>query len=406
MGGGAVTAGATLTIHTGVAAGIGLIVKGAVSQTANLTEWRDSADAICGAFNITGTHLTINTQVAADVGLRVNGLTGSVQTGDLIQWRDKDNRVGKISNRGALILPGATNLVGGTEMDLSAVGNCFLAGIRVFGTDTADNHVLQTDTTKNLGLAISDVVGKLIHFKTAARSIASFASGPAQVNPIFTLWAQAGTATNREIGTVQGEFVNTTDATRTGRLKFNAHDFTAAREFMRAESDGVSALTCIGGNVVKAATCLTVHNPVATNSVLTLQHTNPNTGTFIRCLTGSGTNLFQVSGSGLLYSRPAGTAPLTALTIDGQSISGTDKVAVIAMDNLTGSLGGITFSNINAGGHTPLRMCADTAAKIGFLGAAASARPVVTGSRGGNAALASLLTALATLGLITDSTTA
>lgn len=43
---------------------------------------------------------------------------------------------------------------------------------------------------------------------------------------------------------------------------------------------------------------------------------------------------------------------------------------------------------------------------IGFLGATPVARPTVTGSRGGNAALASLLTALATLGLITDSSSA
>ena len=47
-----------------------------------------------------------------------------------------------------------------------------------------------------------------------------------------------------------------------------------------------------------------------------------------------------------------------------------------------------------------------SAAAIGFLGAAAVTRPNVTGSRGGNAALASLLTALGNLGLITDSTTA
>ena len=40
---------------------------------------------------------------------------------------------------------------------------------------------------------------------------------------------------------------------------------------------------------------------------------------------------------------------------------------------------------------------------IGFLGAAAVVRPTVTGSRGGNAALASLLTALANLGLVVDS---
>lgn len=45
-------------------------------------------------------------------------------------------------------------------------------------------------------------------------------------------------------------------------------------------------------------------------------------------------------------------------------------------------------------------------AAIGFLGASPATRPNVTGSRGGNAALASLLTALNTLGLINNSTSA
>ena len=40
---------------------------------------------------------------------------------------------------------------------------------------------------------------------------------------------------------------------------------------------------------------------------------------------------------------------------------------------------------------------------IGFFGVDAVARPDVTGSAGANAALASLLTALESLGLITDS---
>ncbi|HYN88095.1 MAG TPA: hypothetical protein VER55_06175 [Ardenticatenaceae bacterium] len=43
---------------------------------------------------------------------------------------------------------------------------------------------------------------------------------------------------------------------------------------------------------------------------------------------------------------------------------------------------------------------------LGFYGAAAAARQTVAGSRGGNTALASLLTALATIGLITNSSTA
>ncbi|MGW7786047.1 hypothetical protein [Streptomyces tricolor] len=44
--------------------------------------------------------------------------------------------------------------------------------------------------------------------------------------------------------------------------------------------------------------------------------------------------------------------------------------------------------------------------KLGFHGAAPIAKQTVSGSRGGNAALASLLTALANLGLITDGSTA
>jgi len=47
-----------------------------------------------------------------------------------------------------------------------------------------------------------------------------------------------------------------------------------------------------------------------------------------------------------------------------------------------------------------------TAPMIGFLATAASAKLTVTGSRAGNAALASLLTQLATYGLITDSSSA
>lgn len=66
----------------------------------------------------------------------------------------------------------------------------------------------------------------------------------------------------------------------------------------------------------------------------------------------------------------------------------------------------IKFRINNPGGTPVIEILYDTGtAKIGFLGAGAVARQTVTGSRGGNAALASLLTGLANLGLITDSST-
>jgi hypothetical protein len=43
--------------------------------------------------------------------------------------------------------------------------------------------------------------------------------------------------------------------------------------------------------------------------------------------------------------------------------------------------------------------------QVGFYGTTPAGKPSVSGSRGGNAALTSLLTALANLGLLTDSST-
>lgn len=57
-------------------------------------------------------------------------------------------------------------------------------------------------------------------------------------------------------------------------------------------------------------------------------------------------------------------------------------------------------------GAAPLDAVRASGTGVGFNGSAPIAKPTISGSRGGNAALASLLTALASQGLITDSTSA
>lgn len=57
-------------------------------------------------------------------------------------------------------------------------------------------------------------------------------------------------------------------------------------------------------------------------------------------------------------------------------------------------------SNLNVGNNLAI------VGNVGFYGTFPAAKPTITGSRGGNAALADLLTKLATLGLITDSSSA
>lgn len=103
------------------------------------------------------------------------------------------------------------------------------------------------------------------------------------------------------------------------------------------------------------------------------------------------------------------------LNLSLDSGAGTGKEALLGFrDNGTATWWvGKNFDGrfqIMNGGKSRSAIAADddgTSVKLGFFGAAAPvARPTVTGSRGGNAALASLLTALASMGLIVDSTSA
>jgi hypothetical protein len=95
-------------------------------------------------------------------------------------------------------------------------------------------------------------------------------------------------------------------------------------------------------------------------------------------------------------------------TLSGSAVATVTQVAVAyagaAQANPMGLTGGSgTGANLNltwtAGNGVTL---AAVGQKVGFYGATPTTKPTVTGSRGGNAALASLLTALAAQGLIVD----
>jgi hypothetical protein len=120
---------------------------------------------------------------------------------------------------------------------------------------------------------------------------------------------------------------------------------------------------------------------------------------------------FQVNTAG------AGQRVGYGLVLNGNSV----KTALVKAGSGAAPVNGIdlssaTFSGdamiLPDGGHIRLGTGAgtqigrDASQKIGVWGATPVARPTVTGSRGGNAALASLLTQLATVGLIVDSSSA
>jgi hypothetical protein len=140
----------------------------------------------------------------------------------------------------------------------------------------------------------------------------------------------------------------------------------------------LSALT-VTAPIIGSATVLTrndgqYHHILARSSAFARSYglaINSGTGEFILDDITAGATRFRVS--------PSGTA-----TIAG----GLENTPLGATTPNTGA-----FTTLIASG------------RFGVNGVGAVSKPTITGSRGGNAALASLLTALASYGLITDSTT-
>lgn len=99
---------------------------------------------------------------------------------------------------------------------------------------------------------------------------------------------------------------------------------------------------------------------------------------------GTNTNAWVFTAKSGLFELPLAQSPATGIRLGGDALVNLYRSAVGVL-NTDGALA--------VGGG------------VGFNGTAPGAKPTVTGSRGGNEALASLLTVLAGMGLITDGTT-
>jgi hypothetical protein len=129
---------------------------------------------------------------------------------------------------------------------------------------------------------------------------------------------------------------------------------------------------------------------------------------YLKTNTGLGFSYFEHSNDagklgfwGLYGSGNTGFSP-------GSAVS---RANLLEMFNSGGNIafnafGATSLLYLLANGATGLTVGYNSGPALGFFGAPPVVKPVITGSRGGNAALAVLLTALASLGLVTDATTA
>lgn len=164
----------------------------------------------------------------------------------------------------------------------------------------------------------------------------------------------------------------------------------------------VSTLDAISANLgtitAGSITGVTITGTTITGGTIQTSTTNKrvllsSTNNDIEFFDSSGTQSGFIYGNSTSISINCGNPASSSSQV---SLSGGSIVIFTTATGGTISLG----SDTNVTGNLT-----QTGSKIGFYSATAVTQPTVTGSRAGNAALASLLTKLATLGLIVDSST-
>jgi hypothetical protein len=145
---------------------------------------------------------------------------------------------------------------------------------------------------------------------------------------------------------------------------------------------------------------------------LTIQ---PGNGTFqygfgivLTMFDSAGNRSYRINHAGLVAATSVTALVALSPTYNQTSTAGSTDLSINRTETALGS-GVHLFANFQVAGVSKYSVdhlgTALLAGSIGVNGSSAPAKPTVTGSKSANAALASLLTALASYGLITDSST-
>lgn len=362
------SAGGTVAFQTGAAATKGLLVQGAASQSANLQEWLNSSGTVLAAVAADG-RLGILTAPTPSFSAYFGWATGLL--GALAIDASITTTSGTIY--GAYLSPVQTAASSGVLATLSsgvrvsatgALGTGYglsIAAVAVTAGGTiANQHGINianqgaTGITTSYGLRIADQSGATTSYAIYSSGGASRLLAGTDVTPLSIFASGAQTANLLDIRAFSGVIL----------ASFNASGALFASQPASAGWQTVGTFQG-GGNLDASGTLIEF---------------GPSTGS---------------AGSGRLYA--------------GRWLTGNRGMRLVARTSgnveksyLHLNAEGDSFQLASSGGVK----VEGNATGIGFFAATPVAKPAVTGSRGGNAAVAALLTALASLGLITDSTTA
>ncbi|MFN0088660.1 MAG: BppU family phage baseplate upper protein [Acidimicrobiales bacterium] len=336
--------------------------------------------------------------VAVDAPLRITRSTGAITLAGAVTASSTLSVTGAVTLSSRLTAVGSASGHAIAASGASGSFSQFAATTAASGDRVFDARV-SGDTSARL-LAFAS--GKIEWGDGAARDTALERASTAQLRITPTANASnsssVGGALNitNSASTGAGLVVYSTQAAPTGHLivaRANHATFNQSAIFVDyvGTNHGVSISHAGTGG---ASSALNVTSSNASFSTMQLSGVETTTGTLKLTHTGTGGD---------------STAAAVSLSLAG---AGTAAQGIFLTGATTGDLAKLVNNSViqfsvAADGDTLIAGDLNhDGSGVGFYGTAPVAKPTVTGSRGGNAAVASLITALASLGLLTDSTTA
>ena len=248
------SSGAKLDVLIASSTQLGLVVKGVISQTANLQEWQNSAGSVLARVDSTGgvrpnflatnsiydasdtapylifgsNTLTLNTRNAAYVGLTVKGAAS--QTADLQEWQDSAGTIlAKIMSNGSFFVnstgtsndPIAIQRASATRFKVDPYGNVFASALTAGNvvTSIAGTTVgIYTNTASSIGLIVRGATSQTANLQEWQDSAGTVLSNINSTGAMFTTTAAANTnttqvATTAYVQTELADLVNSAPAT-------------------------------------------------------------------------------------------------------------------------------------------------------------------------------------------------
>jgi fibronectin-binding autotransporter adhesin len=271
-------------------------------------------------------------------------------------------------------------------------GASTFSGAATFNGLTTSTNTVSISAAGSFTIPQLSVAGGTINwmtFGTGATGAPTLISSTRSAGTKVVIYQSSGANFDNAIGVeTTGMWLSTTQG-----IRFYTNNSTTVRAAFDGDASN-SNLTLTNATAVSlvaaTATTANVFNTVATTVNIAGAATTLNIG-------GPATTLAignTATAAQTVNMFTASTASSTYNFATGATANGSTKTINIGTGGAAGSTTNITFGT-------------STTTNLRFFGSAnTSGKPAVTGSRGGNAALASFLTALSNLGLIADSTTA